>query len=38
MNAIYFTEKTGIPLTEIEAPQPTGVAKNITNKLREIYG
>ena len=38
MDATYFTEKTGIPLTEIQAPQPTGVAKNITNKLREIYG
>jgi len=38
MDANYFTEKTGIPLTEIQSPVQTGVAKNITNKLREIYG
>jgi phage gp29-like protein len=39
MDGNYFTEKTGIPLAEIQAPtQPIGVAKNITNKLVEIYG
>lgn len=38
MDAEYFTEKTGIPLTEVQVPEPTGIAKNISNKLREIYG
>jgi hypothetical protein len=36
MDAAYFEERTGIPTTTIEAPQPNLTPK-VQNRLREIY-
>ncbi len=38
MDANYFTGKTNIPISSVEAPKQVKQPDSITNKLKEIYG
>jgi hypothetical protein len=39
MDAEYFTEKTGIPVAQIQAPQPINpIPQKAQNKLNLLYG